>query len=62
MKSILTEALFSIKTELHSLLQHGPLRDGQQVVQGEGDKAMALLEQYAELLLKSVEKKLDTKT
>ncbi|XP_069572308.1 mitogen-activated protein kinase-binding protein 1-like [Brachyistius frenatus] len=65
MRSILSDTLFSIKAELdtlpHPTLQcEGPR--GDQGAKGEGDKALALLEQYAELLLKSVERKLDTKT
>ncbi|XP_028996696.1 mitogen-activated protein kinase-binding protein 1-like [Betta splendens] len=63
MRGILSEALFEIRTDLERLppatAQHGgppvALRD-------EGDKALALLEQYAELLLKSVERRLDTKS
>ncbi|XP_034756679.1 mitogen-activated protein kinase-binding protein 1-like [Etheostoma cragini] len=65
MRSILSEALFTIKTELDSL-PHPPSQwDEPRVdhrVKGEGEKALALLEQYAELLLKSVERRLDTKT
>ncbi|CAK6962647.1 mitogen-activated protein kinase-binding protein 1-like [Scomber scombrus] len=65
MKSILSEALFTVKTELDSLPHPNSQFEearGDQEVKGEGDKALALLEQYAELLLKSVERKLDTKT
>jgi len=65
MRTALSEALFTVKSELDSLPHptsqcKGPL--GDQGVKSEGDKALALLEQYAELLLKSVERKLDTKT
>ncbi|XP_041832683.1 mitogen-activated protein kinase-binding protein 1-like [Melanotaenia boesemani] len=64
MRNILSEALFTVKSELDSLPHpisqcEGPR--GDQGVKGEGDKALALLEQYAELLLKSVERRLDTK-
>ncbi|XP_040920240.1 mitogen-activated protein kinase-binding protein 1-like [Toxotes jaculatrix] len=65
MRRILSEALFTVKTELDSLPYPASQCEGPQVAQGvkgEGDKALALLEQYAELLLKSVERKLDTKT
>ncbi|XP_056261506.1 mitogen-activated protein kinase-binding protein 1-like isoform X2 [Seriola aureovittata] len=65
MRGILSEALFTVKTELDSLPQASSQSEGSQVdqeVKGEGEKALALLEQYAELLLKSVERKLDTKT
>lgn len=64
MRRILSEALFTIKTELDSL---PPVKSQYQVpreehgVKPEGEKALALLEQYAELLLKSVERRLDTK-
>uniref|UniRef100_A0A3P8UIG2 Mitogen-activated protein kinase-binding protein 1-like n=1 Tax=Cynoglossus semilaevis TaxID=244447 RepID=A0A3P8UIG2_CYNSE len=65
MRTILSEALFSVKTELDSLsplssqCETSPVT---QVIKGDGDKALALLEQYAELLLKSVEKRLDNKS
>lgn len=65
MKRILSETLFTVKTELDSLPHPNSQCEearGDQEVKGEGDKALALLEQYAELLLKSVERKLDTKT
>lgn len=61
MRTVLSAALFTVKTELDAL----PRCEGPQVVQGvkgEGEKALALLEQYAELLLQSVEKRLDAKT
>ncbi|KAI3364429.1 hypothetical protein L3Q82_011222 [Scortum barcoo] len=65
MKSILSDTLFKVKAELDSLPHptsecEGPRVD--QGAQGEGEKALALLEQYAELLLKSLERKLDTKS
>ncbi|KAM7395686.1 hypothetical protein PAMA_007112 [Pampus argenteus] len=64
-KRILSEALFTVKAELDSLphptSQCEEAQEDQEV-KGEGDKALALLEQYAELLLKSVERRLDTKT
>ncbi|XP_019124215.2 mitogen-activated protein kinase-binding protein 1 [Larimichthys crocea] len=65
MRSILSETLLTVKAELDSLPQptsqcEGPRVD--QKVKGEGEKTLALLEQYAELLLKSVERRLDTKT
>lgn len=65
MRGILSNALVMVKTELASLPHTSSPCDGAQLeqgVKGEGDKALALLEQYAELLLKSVERKLDTKT
>ncbi|XP_030260499.1 mitogen-activated protein kinase-binding protein 1-like [Sparus aurata] len=65
MRSILSETLLTVKAELDSLPQPASRCDGLQVdqeVTGEGGKALALLEQYAELLLKSVERRLDTKT
>ncbi|XP_042245980.1 mitogen-activated protein kinase-binding protein 1-like isoform X4 [Thunnus maccoyii] len=65
MKSILSEALFTVKAELDSLPYPNSQCEearGDQEIKGEGDKALALLEQYAELLLKSVERRLDTKT
>ncbi|XP_074542001.1 mitogen-activated protein kinase-binding protein 1-like isoform X2 [Halichoeres trimaculatus] len=65
MRSLLSGSLFSVKAELDSLPQtpSSSLGEGLRLDQGmEGDKALALLEQYAELLLKSVERRLDTKT
>ncbi|XP_047429397.1 mitogen-activated protein kinase-binding protein 1-like [Mugil cephalus] len=65
MRSILSDALLSVKAELDTLPPPAPRCEGPQGDQGgvgEGDKALALLEQYAELLLKSVERRLDTKT
>ncbi|XP_039981468.1 mitogen-activated protein kinase-binding protein 1-like [Xiphias gladius] len=64
MSRILSEALFTVKTELDSLPHPTSQCEGPQLdhgVKGEGEKALALLEQYAELLLKSVERRLDTK-
>ncbi|GLD71896.1 mitogen-activated protein kinase-binding protein 1-like protein [Lates japonicus] len=64
-KRILSEALFTVKAELDSLPRPTSQCEEPQVnqgVKGEGEKALALLEQYAELLLKSVERRLDTKT
>ncbi|XP_070705443.1 mitogen-activated protein kinase-binding protein 1-like [Pempheris klunzingeri] len=65
MRRILSDTLLTVKSELDSLPRplsqcEGPRVD-QEVSDG-GDKALALLEQYAELLLKSVERRLDTKT
>ncbi|XP_051265541.1 mitogen-activated protein kinase-binding protein 1-like isoform X3 [Dicentrarchus labrax] len=65
MRSILSKTLLTVKAELDSLPHPTSQCEGPQVhqeVKGEGDKALALLEQYAELLLKSVERRLDTKT
>ncbi|CAJ1077415.1 mitogen-activated protein kinase-binding protein 1-like isoform X2 [Xyrichtys novacula] len=70
MRSLLSESLFTVKAELDSLPHQpsspsSPLCEGLRLDQGskvEGEKALALLEQYAELLLKSVERRLDTKT
>lgn len=70
MRSILWEALLTARAELDSLSQPSPQCLEPQVRAGgaggaggaEGEKTLALLEQYAELLLKSVERKLDTKT
>ncbi|XP_035472971.2 mitogen-activated protein kinase-binding protein 1-like isoform X1 [Scophthalmus maximus] len=65
MRRLLSEALLTVKTELDSLPHPISPREGphmDQAVKGEGEKALALLEQYAELLLKSVERRLDTKT
>ncbi|TNN41782.1 Mitogen-activated protein kinase-binding protein 1 [Liparis tanakae] len=60
MRRVLCEALCTVRAELDSLPRpDGPPDPG---VKGQGDKALALLEQYAELLLKSVERRLDTKT
>ncbi|XP_054871641.1 mitogen-activated protein kinase-binding protein 1-like isoform X2 [Amphiprion ocellaris] len=65
MKNILSEALFTVKSELDSVPRSASQCDGpteqNQEVKGDGDKTLALLEQYAELLLRSVERKLDTK-
>ncbi|KAM6915111.1 mitogen-activated protein kinase-binding protein 1-like [Xenentodon cancila] len=65
MREVLSEALVTVKAELDSL-PHWPSQceeqQGSRGVKCEGDKALALLEQYSELLLKSVERRLDTKT
>lgn len=64
MRSILAETLLTARTELDSVSHPSSPRAGPEV-RGEGaagEKTLALLEQYAELLLKSVERKLDTKT
>ncbi|KAM9420392.1 mitogen-activated protein kinase-binding protein 1-like isoform 2-T2 [Salvelinus alpinus] len=70
METVLVEALGTVKTELDSLphLVHRSkgLRGevairGEVGVKGEGDRTLALLQQYSELLLKSVEKRLDNK-
>ncbi|KAK5606493.1 hypothetical protein CRENBAI_020100 [Crenichthys baileyi] len=65
MRNLLSEALSKVKAELDSL----PLSTSQSegppatsVLNSGGDKALALLEQYTELLLKSVERRLDSKT
>lgn len=64
MRSILAETLLAARAELGSLPQPSSQHVDPEVrAEGaEGEKALALLEQYAELLLKSVERKLDTKT
>lgn len=63
MRSILSKALLTVKDELDSLPHpSSPQSEGPPGVNGDGEKALALLEQYAELLVKSVEKRLDTKT
>lgn len=62
MRNILSEALVLVKTELDSLPLCSSRREGSQGLMVGGDKTLALLEQYAELLLKSVEKRRDTKT
>ncbi|KAF7231298.1 proline-rich receptor-like protein kinase PERK10 [Nothobranchius furzeri] len=61
MLNVVSEALLTVKAELDSLPLAPSLRGGSQGLKGEGDKALALLEQYAELLLKSVERRLDAK-
>ncbi|KAK5853187.1 hypothetical protein PBY51_006997 [Eleginops maclovinus] len=52
------------QTEMRCILSKALIKGPQvdQGVKGEGEKTLALLEQYAELLLKSVERRLDTKT
>lgn len=62
MRNILSEALVLVKTELDSLLLCSSRRENSQGFKVGGDRTLALLEQYAELLLKSVEKRRDTKT
>ncbi|XP_068198768.1 mitogen-activated protein kinase-binding protein 1-like isoform X2 [Antennarius striatus] len=64
MSSILHETLRTVKAELDSLPPPTSQGEGprmEQQVGDEGEKAMGLLEQYAELLLKTVERRLDTK-
>ncbi|KAM4712862.1 mitogen-activated protein kinase-binding protein 1-like isoform 2-T2 [Anableps anableps] len=65
MRNLLSGALFRVKAELDSLPLGSSQSEGPQaalVLNCDGDKALALLEQYAELLLKSVKRRLDTKT
>uniref|UniRef100_UPI0037E78C83 mitogen-activated protein kinase-binding protein 1-like n=1 Tax=Semicossyphus pulcher TaxID=241346 RepID=UPI0037E78C83 len=66
MRSLLSDTLFTVKAELDSLPHpppsHCEVPRQDQGPKVEGEKALALLEQYAELLLKSVERRLDTKT
>ncbi|XP_017157686.1 mitogen-activated protein kinase-binding protein 1-like isoform X2 [Poecilia reticulata] len=62
MRGLLSEALFRVKAELDSLPLGSSGPQAAPVSNNDGDKALALLEQYAELLLKSVERRLDTKT
>ncbi|CDQ75406.1 unnamed protein product [Oncorhynchus mykiss] len=70
METVLVEALGTVKTELDSLphlvhrskwLREEVAMRGEVGVKGEGDRTLALLQQYSELLLKSVEKRLDNK-
>ncbi|XP_055728191.1 mitogen-activated protein kinase-binding protein 1-like [Salvelinus fontinalis] len=70
METVLVEALGTVKTELDSLphlvhrskgLRGEVAMRGEVGVKGEGDRTLALLQQYSELLLKSVEKRLDNK-
>lgn len=64
MRSILSETLLTARAELDSLC-HPCSQRVEPEARGEGaegEKTLALLEQYAELLLKSVERKLDTKS
>uniref|UniRef100_A0A3P8Y8J4 Mitogen-activated protein kinase binding protein 1 n=1 Tax=Esox lucius TaxID=8010 RepID=A0A3P8Y8J4_ESOLU len=57
MERVLTEALVIVKTQLESLPLSAHGREG---LGGEAeDRTLALLQQYSELLLKSVEKRLD---
>ncbi|KAF3702668.1 Mitogen-activated protein kinase-binding protein 1 [Channa argus] len=65
MRKILSETLFTVKAQLDSVpppMSQCERCQVEQGVRGEGERALALLEQYAELLLKSVERKLDIKT
>ncbi|TWW69079.1 mitogen-activated protein kinase-binding protein 1-like [Takifugu flavidus] len=64
MRSILSETLLTVRAELDALPHPSSLRVEPEVrgEGAEGEKTLALLEQYAELLLKSVERKLDSKT
>ncbi|XP_056150161.1 mitogen-activated protein kinase-binding protein 1-like [Lampris incognitus] len=65
MRRVLSEALGVVKADLDSLpcpTFHPTRTGGDVAVKGEGEKTLALLEQYSELLLKSVAKKLDSKT
>ncbi|XP_054900420.1 mitogen-activated protein kinase-binding protein 1-like [Poeciliopsis prolifica] len=62
MMGLLSEALFRVKAELDSLPLGSSGPQAAPVLNCDRDKALALLEQYAELLLKSVERRLDTKT
>uniref|UniRef100_A0A4W5JQK8 Mitogen-activated protein kinase binding protein 1 n=1 Tax=Hucho hucho TaxID=62062 RepID=A0A4W5JQK8_9TELE len=70
METVLAEALGTVKTELDSLshlvqrskgLRGEVAMRGEVGVKGEGDRTLALLQLYSELLLKSVEKRLDNK-
>ncbi|XP_061757032.1 mitogen-activated protein kinase-binding protein 1-like isoform X3 [Nerophis ophidion] len=61
MEEVLTKALLSVKAEVDPL-PHSTMRSGEDGASLElKGEALALLEQYAELLLKSVERKLDNK-
>ncbi|XP_035990087.1 mitogen-activated protein kinase-binding protein 1 [Fundulus heteroclitus] len=65
MRNLLSEALFRVKAELDALPLTSSPSEGPPAAPAlncDGDKALALLEQYTELLLKSVERRLDTKT
>lgn len=62
MRSILSETLLTVRAELDSLPRPSSQRVEVRGEGAEGEKTLALLEQYAELLLKSVERKLDSKT
>uniref|UniRef100_UPI003AAF42A3 mitogen-activated protein kinase-binding protein 1-like n=1 Tax=Centroberyx gerrardi TaxID=166262 RepID=UPI003AAF42A3 len=68
MRRVLSESLDVVQAELESLphpTSHpagGQGDRGDLGVKGEGERALALLQQYSELLLKSVEKRLDSKT
>ncbi|XP_015206199.2 mitogen-activated protein kinase-binding protein 1 isoform X1 [Lepisosteus oculatus] len=66
MAGILCEAFSAMRTELDSLPDRGRLDPGAVCVQRSGggvgeERTLALLEQYSEMLLKAVEKRLDNK-
>lgn len=58
MKIILSQTLLAVKAELDAVPEPVSLCEAP----GDGGKALALLEQCAELLLKSMEKRQDAKT
>ncbi|KAK7907226.1 hypothetical protein WMY93_015838 [Mugilogobius chulae] len=60
-KRLLCNAFVSVKSELHSLPPLDPECEAPQAGRATDDKTLVLLEQYAQLLLQSVEKKLDNK-
>lgn len=70
MAQVLTEAFEAVQTELNSLPQYAESRSsssssvcvlgGEAGVVGE-ERTLALLEQYSQLLLKAVEKRMDSK-
>ncbi|XP_056437864.1 mitogen-activated protein kinase-binding protein 1-like [Gadus chalcogrammus] len=63
MRKVLSEALGAVRAQLDPLPCGGGAPDGPLGPRGGGDRAaLALLEQYSELLLRSVEKRLDGKT
>uniref|UniRef100_A0A8C4ZRH1 Mitogen-activated protein kinase binding protein 1 n=1 Tax=Gadus morhua TaxID=8049 RepID=A0A8C4ZRH1_GADMO len=63
MRKVLSEALGVVRAQLDPLPCGGGVPDGPLGPRGGGDRAaLALLEQYSELLLRSVEKRLDGKT
>ncbi|CAL8393819.1 unnamed protein product [Gadus morhua 'NCC'] len=63
MRKVLSEALGAVRAQLDPLPCGGGVPDGPLGPRGGGDRAaLALLEQYSELLLRSVEKRLDGKT
>lgn len=59
MRIILSETLLTVKAELDAVPEPVPPCES---LGGGGGKALALLEQCAELLLKSVERRQDTET